>query len=42
MGGKGYGVMAADDGMTLDELLKTIAWVRTQGDQGVTGNENVK
>jgi cytochrome c-L len=42
MGGKGYGVMAKDDGMTLDELLKTIAWVRTMGDNGVTGNENVK
>ena len=39
MGGKGYGVMSADDGMTVDELLKTIAWVRTQGSQGVTGNE---
>ncbi len=23
----------------LDELLKTIAWVRTNGNQGVTGNE---
>jgi cytochrome c-L len=41
MGGKGYGVMAADDGMTLDELLKTIAWVRTNG-KGLTGNEDVK
>jgi len=41
MGGKGYGVMAAEDGMTLDELLKTIAWVRTNG-KGITGNENVK
>ena len=40
MGGKGYGVMAADDGMTLDELLKTIAWVRTQGSQGISGNED--
>jgi cytochrome c-L len=39
MGGKGYGVMAPDDGMTVDELLKTIAWVRTNGSQGVTGNE---
>jgi hypothetical protein len=25
--------------MTVDELLKTIAWVRTNGSQGVTGNE---
>ena len=41
MGGKGFGVMAADDGMTLDELLKTIAWVRTNG-KGITGNEDVK
>ena len=39
MGGKGFGVMAEEDGMTLDELLKTIAWVRTNGSQGVTGNE---
>ena len=40
MGGKGYGVMAPEDGMTVDELLKTIAWVRTNGSQGVTGNED--
>jgi cytochrome c-L len=33
--------MAADDGMTLDELLKTIAWVRTNG-KGLTGNEGIK
>ena len=26
--------------MTVDELLKTIAWVRTNGSQGVTGNED--
>ena len=39
MGGKGYGVMAADDGLTVDELLKIIAWVRTQGNKGITGNE---
>ena len=39
MGGKGFGVMAADDGLSVDELLKIIAWVRTQGSQGVTGNE---
>ena len=42
MGGKGYGVMAPDDGMTVDELLKTIAWVRTNGSQGLTGNEGIK
>ena len=39
MGGKGYGVMTADDGMTVDELLKTIAWIRTNGSEGITGNE---
>jgi len=31
--------MAADDGLTVDELLKIIAWVRTQGNKGITGNE---
>ena len=40
MGGKGFGVMTADDGMTVDELLKTIAWIRTNGSKGVTGNED--
>jgi len=25
--------------MTVDELLKTIAWIRTNGSDGVTGNE---
>jgi len=40
MGGKGFGVMAKDDGLSVDELLKIIAWVRTQGSQGVTGNED--
>jgi len=38
MGGKGFGIMAADDGMKPDDILKVIAWVRTQG-KGLTGNE---
>jgi cytochrome c-L len=41
MGGKGFGIMTADDGMTVDELLKTIAWVRAQSSTGVTGNEGL-
>jgi cytochrome c-L len=42
MGGKGIGIMDPTDpknGITPDELLKVIAWIRTKGDQGVTGNE---
>jgi len=39
MGGKGIGVMSPTDGMSPDEILKVIAWVRTQGSEGVTGNE---
>jgi cytochrome c-L len=39
MGGKGYGIMAEEDGLKVDELLKIIAWVRTNGPEGVTGNE---
>lgn len=42
MGAKGIGLMVAGDntqGMTTDELLQVIAWIRTKGDQGVTGNE---
>ncbi len=41
MGGKGLGIMDATDptnGLKVDELLKVIAWVRTQG-KGLTGNE---
>jgi cytochrome c-L len=41
MGGKGLGIMDATDptnGLKVDELLKLIAWVRTQG-TGLTGNE---
>ncbi len=41
MGGKGYGIMAPEDGLTVDELLKIIAWVRTNG-KGITGNEDLK
>lgn len=40
MGGKGYGIMAPEDGLTVDELLKIIAWVRTNG-KGITGNEDL-
>ncbi len=39
MGGKGKGIMTPTDGMTPDEVLKTIAWIRTQGSEGLTGNE---
>ena len=38
MGGKGYGIMAADDGTTVDELLKIIAFVRSNS-KDLTGNE---
>jgi cytochrome c-L len=41
MGGKGIGIMDPTDpknGITPDELLKVIAWIRTKGD-GTTGNE---
>ena len=41
MGAKGIGLMDATDpknGITPDELLKVIAWIRTQG-TGLTGNE---
>jgi cytochrome c-L len=40
MGAKGVGLMDPTDpknGITPDELLKVIAWIRTQGT--VTGNE---
>ena len=40
MGGKGYGIMAADDGLTVDELLKIIAFVRSNG-KDLTGNEGL-
>ena len=38
MGGKGYGIMAEDDGVTVDELLKIIAFVRSNS-KDLTGNE---
>ncbi|MBC7756846.1 MAG: c-type cytochrome [Bdellovibrio sp.] len=41
MGAKGKGLMDptdASNGLTPDELLKVIAWIRTKGD-GLTGNE---
>ena len=41
MGGKGIGIMDPTDpknGITPDEALKVIAWIRTKGD-GITGNE---
>ncbi len=40
MGGKGKGLMDPTDpnnGLTVDETLKVIAWIRSKG--GVTGNE---
>ena len=42
MGAKGIGLMDATDpknGITPDELLKVIAWIRTHGSEGLTGNE---
>ncbi len=42
MGAKGKGLMDPTDatnGLTPDELLKVIAWIRTKGDGSVTGNE---
>jgi len=38
MGAKGYGLMAAEDGVTVDELLKIIAFVRSHN-KDLTGNE---
>ena len=37
-GGKGYGIMAADDGTTVDEMLKIIAFIRSNS-KDLTGNE---
>ncbi|MBM3350259.1 MAG: c-type cytochrome [Betaproteobacteria bacterium] len=37
MGGKGFGLMAPDDGLKVDEVLKVIAFIRSNGK--VTGNE---
>lgn len=38
MGGKGYGIMTADDGTTVDEMLKIIAFIRSNS-KDLTGNE---
>ena len=38
MGGKGFGIMAPEDGLKVDELLKIIAWIRTNGRKDSTGN----
>ena len=37
MGAKGFGLMTVDDGVTPDELLKIIAFIRSNG--SITGNE---
>ena len=39
MGAKGYGLMAPDDGLKPDELLKVIAFVRSHSTVKMTGNE---
>jgi cytochrome c-L len=39
MGAKGFGLMAPDDGIKPDELLKVIAFIRSNSNVGMTGNE---
>lgn len=39
MGAKGYGLMAPDDGFKPDELLKVIAYIRSNSVVKATGNE---
>ncbi len=39
MGAKGFGLMAPDDGLTPDELLKVIAFIRSNSNIKATGNE---
>ncbi|MGQ0443484.1 MAG: c-type cytochrome [Methylophilaceae bacterium] len=42
MGGKGVGIMNPAnpaDGVRPDEALQVIAWIRSQGSEGLTGNE---
>lgn len=39
MGAKGFGLMAPDDGLTPDELLKVIAYIRSNSTVKMTGNE---
>lgn len=38
MGAKGYGLMAPDDGLKVDEVLKIEAWIRSLSG-GLTGNQ---
>lgn len=39
MGAKGFGLMAPDDGLKPDELLKVIAFIRSNSNVHMTGNE---
>lgn len=39
MGAKGFGLMAPDDGLKPDELLKVIAFIRSNSNVHATGNE---
>lgn len=39
MGAKGYGLMAPDDGLKPDEVLQVIAYIRSNSNVKMTGNE---
>lgn len=39
MGAKGFGLMAPDDGLKPDEVLKIIAFIRSNSNVKMTGNE---
>lgn len=39
MGAKGFGLMAPDDGLKADEVLKVIAYIRSNSHVKMTGNE---
>ena len=39
MGAKGFGLMAPDDGLKPDEVLQVIAFIRSNSNVGMTGNE---
>lgn len=39
MGAKGFGLMAPDDGLTPDEVLKVVAFIRSNSNVKMTGNE---
>ncbi len=39
MGAKGFGLMAPDDGLKPDEVLKVIAFIRSNSNVKMTGNE---